>query len=75
MLKTSFSKLKKHHPTNLYMLYPMAQSACLVCVKIDKKLTLQMHCPLSIVIIIHFWCTATTPQRFTVGAANNTPAC
>jgi hypothetical protein len=34
---------------------------------------------LSIVIIIHhpksFWCAAATPQRFTVGAANNTPAC
>jgi hypothetical protein len=22
----AFPKLKKHHPTNLYMLYPMAQS-------------------------------------------------
>jgi hypothetical protein len=22
----AFPKLKKHHPTNIYMLYPMAQS-------------------------------------------------
>jgi hypothetical protein len=70
MLQTSFFKLKKHHPTNLYMLYPMAQSDCLVCVEIDKKLTLQRQCPLS--SPKSFWCAATTPQRFTVGAANNT---
>jgi hypothetical protein len=32
------------------MLYPMAQSVALVCDEIDKKRTLQPHCPLSIVI-------------------------
>jgi hypothetical protein len=30
------SKLKKHGPTNLYMLYPMVQSVALVCVEIEK---------------------------------------
>jgi hypothetical protein len=42
-----FSKLKKHPPTNLYMLYLMAQSVALVCVEIDKKRTPQggiVHC-------------------------------
>jgi hypothetical protein len=73
MLQTSFSKLKKHSPTNLYMLYPMAQSFGLVCVEMDKQMPLQWHCPLS--SPKSFWCAATTPQRFTVGAANNTPAC
>jgi hypothetical protein len=60
-------KLKKHHPTNLYMLYPMAQSVALFLVENVKKMTLQKHCPLSsfIITIIHF----------TVGEANNTPAC
>jgi hypothetical protein len=54
MQKTSFSKLEKHSPTRLYMLYPMVQSVALVCVEIDKKLTLQrgvLHSPFSIVII------------------------
>jgi hypothetical protein len=32
------------------MLYPMVQSIALVCVEIDKKMPLQWHCPLSIVI-------------------------
>jgi hypothetical protein len=47
MLQTSFPELKKHGPTNLYMLYPMAQSVVLVCVEIDKKMPPQWHCPLS----------------------------
>jgi hypothetical protein len=33
MPQRPFSKLKKHGPTNLYMLYPMAQSAARVCVE------------------------------------------
>jgi hypothetical protein len=37
-LKRPFSKLKKHHPTNLYMLYPMAQSVVSFHVEIDKKI-------------------------------------
>jgi hypothetical protein len=47
MPRRPFSKLKKHGPTNLYMIYPMAQSVALVCVEIDKKMPLQWHCPLS----------------------------
>jgi hypothetical protein len=47
MLQTSFPKLKKHHPTRLYMLYPMMQSVACVCVEKDKKKALQGHCPLS----------------------------
>jgi hypothetical protein len=47
MLQTSFPKLKKHHPTRLYMLYPMMQSVACVCVEKDKKKELQGHCPLS----------------------------
>jgi hypothetical protein len=46
-LKRPFPKLKKHHPTNLYLLYPMAQSAACACVEIDKKMALQggiVHC-------------------------------
>jgi hypothetical protein len=42
-----FSKLKKHRPTHLYMIYPMVQSLVHFCVEIDKKSTLQRHCPLS----------------------------
>jgi hypothetical protein len=38
MLQTSFPMLKKRSPTNLYMLYPMAQSFVLFCVEIDKKM-------------------------------------
>jgi nitric oxide reductase large subunit len=59
-LQRPFPKLKKHHPTNLYMLYLMAQSALLVCINIDKKMTPQWHCPsslenpLSIIIRNHF---------------------
>jgi hypothetical protein len=47
MLQTSFPKMKKHHPTNLYMLYPMAQSIAYVCVEIDKQMPPQggiVHC-------------------------------
>jgi hypothetical protein len=57
-------KLKKHHPTNLYMLYPMAQSVVHILVEKIKKMTPQKHCPLSsfIITIIHF----------TVGEANKT---
>jgi hypothetical protein len=47
MLQTSFSELKTHHPTNLYMLYPMMQSVFLVCVKKVKKMAPQggmVHC-------------------------------
>jgi hypothetical protein len=51
MLHTSFPKLKKHHPTRLYMIYPMAQSVSCVCVEKDKKKALQGHCPLSSSII------------------------
>jgi hypothetical protein len=47
MLQTSFPELKKHRPTNLYMLYLMAQSIVFVCVEIDKKMPPQWHCPLS----------------------------
>jgi hypothetical protein len=47
MLQTSFSKLKKCSPTNIYMLYPMAQSIVLVCEEIHKKMPPQWHCPLS----------------------------
>jgi hypothetical protein len=45
MPQRPFSKLKKHAPTNLYMLYPMAQSVALFCIEIDKKMPLQWHCP------------------------------
>jgi hypothetical protein len=47
MLQTSFPKLKKHHSTRLYMIYPMMQSVLLVCVEIDKQMPLQggiVHC-------------------------------
>ena len=47
MLQTSFPKLKKHHPTRLYMLYPMMQSVLLVCVEKVKKMAAQgdiVHC-------------------------------
>jgi hypothetical protein len=47
MLQTSFSKLKKHSPTRLHMIYPMVQSVALVCVEIDKKMAPQqgiVHC-------------------------------
>jgi hypothetical protein len=47
MLQRPFSKLKKHHPTCLYMRYPIMQSDLLVCVEIDKKMALQrgiVHC-------------------------------
>jgi hypothetical protein len=50
MLQTSFPKLKTHHPTNLYMLYPMMQSVLLVCVEKVKKMTPQARA-LSMVII------------------------
>jgi hypothetical protein len=49
MPKRPFSKLKKHGPTNMYMLYPMAQSIACACVEIDKEMP-PRHCPLSIVI-------------------------
>jgi hypothetical protein len=48
-LKRPFPKLKKHSPTRIYMLYPMAQSVACVCVEIDKKMAPQGA--LSIVII------------------------
>jgi hypothetical protein len=65
MLQTSFPKLKKHHPTNLYMLYPMAQSVALFCIEIDKKKALPKHCPLSSSSIIqnHF---GARPQHLSV---------
>jgi hypothetical protein len=50
MLQRPFPKLKKHHPTNLYILYPMVQIVGLVCVEMDKQMPPQWHCPLSIVI-------------------------
>jgi hypothetical protein len=53
MLQTSFSKLEKHSPTRLYMIYPMVQSVVLVCVEKVKKMTPQRHCPLSSSSIIH----------------------
>jgi hypothetical protein len=61
-LQRLFSKLKKHPPTNLYMLYPMVQSFALVCVEnIQENDTAKA---LSITII-----------RFTVAQPNNTPVC
>jgi hypothetical protein len=60
MLQTSFPELKKHRPTNLYMLYPMAQSVVLVCVEIDKKMPPQWHCPLSSTLSL---LVQPTPQR------------
>ena len=94
MLHTSFPKLKKHHPTRLYMVYPMVQSVGLVCVEQVKKLALQggiVHCPLLSIVIgnprnhfsiqilnfdfIYFHLNFWIAPRFTVGAANNTPAC
>jgi hypothetical protein len=83
MPQTSFSKLEKHSPTTLYMLYPMAQSVALFCIEIDKKMQLQWHCSLSSFIVTmekqnHFGARPhlsvsrlaqpTTPQR-----ANKTP--
>jgi hypothetical protein len=47
MLQTSFPKLKKHHPTHIYMIYRMAQSVACVCVEKDKKMAPQggiVHC-------------------------------
>ena len=46
-LQRPFPKLKKHHPTNIYMIYPMAQSVLLIFVEIGKKKAPQWHCPLS----------------------------
>jgi hypothetical protein len=64
MLQRPFPKLKKHGPTNLYMLYRMVQSVWLVCVEIDKQMTPQggivhchwksIHCPSSSEIILAF---------------------
>jgi hypothetical protein len=51
-LQRPFPKLKKHHPTNLYMLYPMTQSVALVCVEIDKQMPPQGHCPLGSYLVI-----------------------
>jgi hypothetical protein len=45
MLKAPFLKVKKHGPTNLYMLYPMVQSVALLCIEIDKKMAPQGHSP------------------------------
>jgi hypothetical protein len=72
----AFPKLKKLLPTNLYMLYPMAQSVALIFVEKVKKMTPQKHCPLSSSSIVqnHFgaWpqhlsvsllAQPTTPQR------------
>jgi hypothetical protein len=39
MLQTSFSRLKEHHTTNLYMLYPMVPSVVLIFVEKVKKIT------------------------------------
>jgi hypothetical protein len=50
MPQRQFSKLKKHGPTNIYMLYLMAQSVALFCIEIDKKMPLQWHCPSSLEI-------------------------
>jgi hypothetical protein len=60
MLQTSFPERKKHGPTNLYMIYPMAQSVVLVCVEIDKKMPPQWYCPLSSTFSL---LQPTTPQR------------
>jgi hypothetical protein len=49
-LQRLFSRLKKQPPTNIYMLYPMAQRVALVCVEIDKQMPPQGHCPLSLEI-------------------------
>jgi hypothetical protein len=46
MLQTSFSKLKKHPTTNLYMLYPMMQGVVQFRVEIDKQMPPQWRCPL-----------------------------
>ena len=43
ILKTIFPKLKKHSPTNLYMLYPMIQSAVLDSVERDVKSPPESH--------------------------------
>jgi hypothetical protein len=51
MLQRPFSKLEKHSPTRLYMLYPMVQSVVLVCVEKVKKKALQGHSPLSSSIV------------------------
>jgi hypothetical protein len=71
-----FPKLKKHHPTNLYMLYPMAQSIALNFVEKVKKMTPQKHCPLSSSSIIqnHF---GVRPQHLSVSllAQPPTPQC
>jgi hypothetical protein len=62
MPKRPFSKLKKHGPTNLYMLYPMAQSIARACVEIDKEmplrhcpLSLEIHCPFEIILAFKFY--------------------
>ena len=47
-LQRPFPELKKHCPTNLYMLYPIEQSIVLVCIEIDKKTPPQWHCPSSL---------------------------
>jgi hypothetical protein len=49
-LQRPFSKLKKHGPTHLYMLYPMVQSVAIIFVEKVKKRALQegiVHCPLT----------------------------
>ena len=46
-LQRPFPKLKNHHPTRLYMIYPMMQSVAHVCVEKYKKKALQggiVHC-------------------------------
>jgi hypothetical protein len=70
-LKRPFPKLKKHHPTNLYMLYPMAQSAACVCVEKDKKMAPQggiVHCHHHPFLVpqhlsVSLLAQPTTPQR------------
>jgi hypothetical protein len=67
MLQRPFSKLKKHSPTHLYMLYPMVQSIALVCVEKVKKMPSQGLCPLSLSFTIekqnHFGARACSYQK------------
>jgi hypothetical protein len=61
MQQRPFSKLKKHGPTNLYMLYPMAQSVARVCV--ESRHGKGAGRALFIVIKFSLLAKPTTPQR------------
>jgi hypothetical protein len=67
MLQTSFSKLKKHTPTNIYIIYPMSQSVAQFHVEIDKEMPPQghVHCHHRHPKTKSFWCAGPLYQNLT----------